>query len=130
MNQDDIINSYNEKFSQTPSLDIVEKEREETLKKVSNSQVLAGLKDRIVESYHILADVSRGERKMSASKVALLVGGLAYLALPLDIVCDAIPIAGLLDDAVVLSWIFARCADLFAAGAGRADKEDDNEGEG
>ena len=113
MNPDDIINTYKEKLGEPPSLQTVERERGETLKKVSRAQVLARLKDRIVAAYQILSDVSRGRRKVPASKVALLAGGLAYLALPLDLVCDAIPVAGLFDDGIVLAWIFSQCADLF-----------------
>ena len=113
MNPDDIINTYKEKLGEPPSLQTVERERGKTLKKVSRAQVLARLKDRIVAAYQILSDVSRGRRKVPASKVALLAGGLAYLALPLDLVCDAIPVAGLLDDGIVLAWIFSQCADLF-----------------
>jgi len=127
MNLDDIINTYKEKFKQPPSLESVESVREETLKKVSNAQVLARLRDRIAVAYQILADVSRGRRKVSASKVALLVGGLAYLALPFDLVCDPIPVAGFLDDGIVLSWIFSQCADLFAEGKGDARKENGHE---
>ena len=127
MNPDDIINTYNEKFKQPPSLEMVESEREETLKKISNAQVLAKLKDSIAFAYQILAEVSRGKRKVPASKVALLVGGLAYLALPFDLVCDPIPVAGFLDDGIVLAWIFSQCADLFVKGTRNTHKEDKNE---
>ena len=127
MNPDDIINSYKERLAEEPSLKTVEQERDETLKKVFNTQVLVGLRDRIVATYQILADISRGKRKMSASKVALLVGGLTYLALPFDLVCDAIPVAGYLDDGIVLTWIFSQCADLFANGTGNTKKENDHE---
>ena len=113
MSPDDIINNYKEKLEGQPSIGTVEKERVEALKKVSNAQVLARLAARIVAAYQILADVSCGRRKVPASKVALLVSGLAYLALSFDLVCDAIPVAGLLDDGIVLTWIFSQCADLF-----------------
>ena len=113
MSPDDIINNYKEKLEGQPSIGTVEHERDETLKKVANAQVLASLRESIVAAYRILADVACGRRKVSASKVALLVSGLAYLALPLDLVCDAIPVAGLLDDGIVLTWIFSQCADLF-----------------
>jgi len=113
MSPDDIINNYKERLGGQPSIKTVEQERCETLKKVANAQVLARLAERIVAAYQILADVSCGRRKVPASKVALLVSGLAYLALPFDLVCDAIPVAGLLDDGIVLTWIFSQCADLF-----------------
>ena len=112
MDTDIIINTYQEKLGQPPTLETVESEREETLKKVSDAKVLAMLKDRIVAAYPLLSDVSRGRRKIPPSKLALLAGGLAYLALPLDLVCDAIPVAGLVDDGIVLAWIFNQCADL------------------
>ena len=112
MNPDDIINAYKEKLGEQPSLERVERERDETLKKVSHAQVLARLKDRIVIAYQILADVSCGRRKVPAAKVALLASGLAYLALPFDLVCDVIPVAGLVDDGIVLTWVFSQCADL------------------
>lgn len=116
VNTDEIINTYQERLGQPPTLETVECEREGTLKKVFDSKVLARLKNRIVAAYQILADVSRGKRKLPAAKIALLTGGLAYLALPLDIVCDAIPVAGLVDDGVVLAWIFSQCAELFDDG--------------
>ena len=116
MTSDDIINTYQEKLGQPPALETVENGREETLKKVSDAKVLARFKDRIVASYQILADVARGRRRLSAANVALLASGLAYLALPLDIVCDAIPVAGLVDDGIVLAWIFSQCAELFDDG--------------
>lgn len=116
MNADEIINSYREKLGQPPKLETVEGEKEETLQKVDDSKVLSNLKDRIVKAYQILSDVLHGKRKLPPSKVTLLAGGLAYLALPLDLVCDFIPVAGLLDDAIVLTWIFAQCTDLFSDG--------------
>lgn len=115
MNPDDIINTYREKLGEQPSLETIARERDETLKKASNAQVLAKLKNRIVAAYQILADVLHGKRKIPPSKVALLASGLAYLALPLDLVCDVIPIAGLVDDAIVLTWTFAQCTDLFSS---------------
>lgn len=113
MNIDEIINTYKDKLGKPPSLESVEGERESTLKKVFTSKALVNLKDRIVMAYQILSEISRGRRKVPASKITLLASGLAYLALPLDLVCDAIPVAGLVDDGIVLAWIFARCADLF-----------------
>ncbi len=116
MNPDEVINIYKDKLGRPPSLEAVEKGRKETLKKVFKAKVLADLADRIVSAYKILADVARGRRKLPPSQVALLAGGLAYLALPFDLVCDVIPVAGFVDDGIVLSWIFSRCAALFSDG--------------
>ena len=114
MNPDDIINAYKKKLEGQPSLETIARERDSTMKVASKAQVLANLKDRIVTAYQILADVLHGKRKLPPSKVALLASGIAYLALPLDLVCDFIPVAGFLDDAIVLTWIFAQCAELFS----------------
>ncbi|MBR1588501.1 MAG: DUF1232 domain-containing protein [Kiritimatiellae bacterium] len=114
MTTDDIINTYQSKLGQPLAMETVVGEREATLKKVSDAKVLALLKDRIIAAYQVLTDVSRGTRKIPPAKLALLAGGLAYLALPLDIVCDVIPVAGLVDDGIVLTWIFAQCAELFS----------------
>ncbi len=113
MNPDEVINSYGDKLGEQPSLETVVRERDETLKKVSKAKELVRLAEHIAAAYQILADVSRGRSKVPAAKVALLVSGLAYLALPLDLVCDAIPVAGLLDDGIVLAWVFSQCAELF-----------------
>ena len=119
MNPDDIINSYTKKLTEPPSLEALETEREETLRKAFGTKALAQLTNRIVAAYQILSDAMHKKRKVPASKITLLAGGLAYLALPPDLVCDAIPVVGLVDDGIVLTWIFAQCADLF-----RADKEE------
>ena len=116
MNSDNIINNYQKALDGQPSWEALEDGREETLKKVFDAKVLAKLKDRIVATYQVLADVSRGKRKVPAAKVAMMVGGLAYLALPFDLFCDAIPVAGLIDDGIVLTWIFTQCADVFTNG--------------
>lgn len=123
MNPDEIINSYQDKLGNSPSLEEIESEREKTLKKAFAAKALAQIREKIVTAYQILSDVMRGERKLSAPKVALLSGGLAYLALPVDIVCDVIPVIGLVDDGIVLTWIFSQCADLFSPNEGKSSKE-------
>ena len=114
MNPDDIINTYQDKLGDTPSFESIESEREETLRRVVNAKTLSRLRDKIVAAYQILHDVMRGKRTIPASKITLLMSGLAYLALPVDIVCDVIPVVGLADDAIVLTWIFSQCADIFS----------------
>jgi uncharacterized membrane protein YkvA (DUF1232 family) len=88
--------------------------KDETLNKVKNVSVLAGLFDNIRTAYEMVSDSVTGKYKgVSKGTRALLAGGLAYLALPIDLVPDFIPVAGWLDDAAVLGWIFTRCADEF-----------------
>lgn len=52
----------------------------------------------------------------------LIIGGLLYLILPLDVVPDAIPVAGLLDDAAVIGFIWKKLAGLAKIGVKVASK--------
>ncbi|WP_320130305.1 YkvA family protein [uncultured Sphaerochaeta sp.] len=52
-----------------------------------------------------------------ASVRTLIIGGLLYLVLPFDIIPDAIPGAGLLDDAAVIGFIWKKLADITKVGA-------------
>jgi uncharacterized membrane protein YkvA (DUF1232 family) len=77
----------------------------------SDARALAGfIPDCIVLFRRLLAD----QRVPRARKLALLVL-LAYLALPIDLVPDFIPIAGQLDDAILV----AICLGFVLRGAGR-----------
>ena len=106
MNRDQILNSYQSYVSKKNADDVV-KEQDATLKAIDKVSVLAGLMDNIRTAYGMVADATAGRYKgITKTTVALLVGGLAYLALPVDIVPDFIPVAGWLDDAAVLAWIF------------------------
>ena len=68
--------------------------------------------DDITLAFDMISDSLSGAYKgVSAATVALLTGGLAYLAMPIDLIPDFIPIAGWLDDVAVLSWIFAQCGN-------------------
>lgn len=46
--------------------------------------------------------------KVSATNKAMIIGALGYLISPLDVVPDAIPIAGLSDDLAVLIYVLNR----------------------
>ncbi len=46
--------------------------------------------------------------KVSAANKAMIIGALGYLISPLDVVPDAIPIAGLADDLGVLIWVLKK----------------------
>ncbi len=46
--------------------------------------------------------------KVSATNKAMIIGALGYLISPLDVVPDAIPIAGLADDLGVLVYVLKR----------------------
>jgi uncharacterized membrane protein YkvA (DUF1232 family) len=115
MDIDKIINSYQLKVNaEDAKPENVAQAKDETLNKVNNVSVLAGLFDNIRTAYEMVSDSVTGKYKgVSKGTRALLAGGLAYLALPIDLVPDFIPVAGWLDDAAVLGWIFTRCADEF-----------------
>ena len=115
MDIDKIINSYQLKVNaEDAKPENVAQAKDETLNKVKNVSVLAGLFDNIRTAYEMVSDSVTGKYKgVSKGTRALWAGGLAYLALPIDLVPDFIPVAGWLDDAAVLGWIFTRCADEF-----------------
>jgi uncharacterized membrane protein YkvA (DUF1232 family) len=50
----------------------------------------------------------RDYRGVARSTVVLVVAALLYFVSPIDAICDAIPVLGLLDDAVVLGWVFGQ----------------------
>lgn len=74
-----------------------------------------GLKRYLRDAVDLLAlikDYRRGTyRNVAWKTVALVVAALLYVLNPIDIIPDFIPIAGLLDDAVVMSWCLAAVSD-------------------
>ena len=113
MDIDTIINSYKKFVGDEKPEDVAQK-KDDTLKKITNASALSGLLDSIRTAYDMVADAVTGRYKgVSKSTLALLAGGLAYLALPIDLVPDIIPVVGWADDAAVLTWIFTCCADEF-----------------
>ena len=115
MDIDKIINSYQSKVSaEDAAPEKVAQEKDATIDKIKNASALSSLLDNIRTAYDMISDSVTGRYKgVSKSTIALLAGGLAYLALPVDLVPDFIPVAGWMDDAAVLAWIFKRCADEF-----------------
>ena len=115
MDIDKIINSYQTKVNaEDAKPEKVAQAKDDTLNKVKDVSALAGLIDSIRTAYDMVSDSVTGKYTgVSKGTIALLAGGLAYLALPVDLVPDFIPVAGWLDDAAVLGWIFARCANEF-----------------
>ncbi|MBR1588503.1 MAG: DUF1232 domain-containing protein [Kiritimatiellae bacterium] len=113
MDIDKIINSYQAHVKDAKPEDVAQK-KDATLRNIENVSALAGLLDTIRTAYDLVSDAVTGRYKgVSKSTLALLAGGLAYLALPIDLVPDIIPVVGWADDAAVLTWIFTRCADEF-----------------
>ena len=44
-------------------------------------------------------------RQISPDALVVVVGGLIYVVSPVDLIPDAIPVVGLLDDATVIAWV-------------------------
>lgn len=86
--------SYASKFSQT---DFVEK--------IARIAKRAGAK--LVYAALILYYTLQSD-KISAANKAMIIGALGYMISPLDVVPDAIPIAGLTDDLAVLLFVLKK----------------------
>ncbi len=86
--------SYANKFSQS---DFVEK--------ISNIAKRAGAK--LVYAALILYYTLQSDKVSTANK-ALIIGALGYMISPLDVIPDAIPIAGLTDDLAVLLFVLKK----------------------
>ena len=86
--------SYANKFSQT---DFVEK--------ISRIAKRAGAK--LVYAALILYYTLQSD-KVSATNKAMIIGALGYMISPLDVIPDAIPIAGLTDDLAVLLYVLKK----------------------
>lgn len=86
--------SYANKFSQS-----------EFVEKISRIAKRAGAK--LVYAALILYYTLQSERVSKADK-AIIVGALGYMISPLDVIPDAIPIAGLTDDLAVLMYVLKK----------------------
>ena len=86
--------SYANKFSQS---DFVEK--------IANIAKRAGAK--LVYAALILYYTLQSD-KVSAANKAMIIGALGYMISPLDVIPDAIPIAGLTDDLAVLLFVLKK----------------------
>ena len=115
MDTDEIINRYRWVLDGDPSVSNVLKGKDAAMSKLSESEALWGLKDKIAEAFELLADFSSGRPvSVSTTVISMLTGALAYFLMPIDLVPDFIPVAGLLDDAAVLSWVFSQCGDTLS----------------
>lgn len=114
MNNDEIINGYRSFVGDSTPTEVAE-QRASTLDKIGSASAFSGILDTISLAYDLISDSLSGAYKgVSTATIALLTGGLAYLALPIDLIPDFIPLAGWLDDVAVLSWIFAQCSEELA----------------
>jgi uncharacterized membrane protein YkvA (DUF1232 family) len=72
----------------------------------------------IAKIWHKVQDLYRAfmSEETPASVRTLIIGGLLYLVLPLDIVPDFLPIVGLLDDVTVIGFIWKKLSGLAKIG--------------
>ena len=86
--------SYANKFSQTDFVDKIAR----IAKRAGSKLVYAAL----ILYYTLQSD------KISKTNKAMIIGALGYMISPLDVVPDAIPIAGLTDDLAVLIFVLKK----------------------
>lgn len=85
-------------------------------KLVAKSPKLRALWDDIEDSFEMMKKIFSGEYSdYSWNDFAWIVGGFAYLVMPIDAVPDPIPVLGLADDAAALGIAFTRAKPLLAA---------------
>ena len=61
--------------------------------------------------FRMLSATVSGDYQVDKSTLVCLVGALLYCVSPIDVIPDAIPVVGLMDDAFVLSWTINRLAN-------------------
>ena len=86
--------SYSDKFSNGEFIDKVQR-----IAKRAGSKLVYGS---LLLYYTIQSD------KVSRKDKAIIIGALGYLISPLDVIPDAIPIAGLADDMAVLVYVLKK----------------------
>lgn len=84
-------------------------------KLVAKSPKLLTLRNDINDSFEMLKKIFSGEfSDYDWKDLAWIVGGFAYLVMPIDAVPDPIPVLGLADDAAALGIAFARAKPLLS----------------
>ncbi len=90
------------------ALDQLAKDSRRKVAGTSNSRVRE-LADQVKQLGRLIRAYANGSyREISAANIGLVVAGILYFVTPLDLVPDAIPGAGLIDDASVIAFVLAR----------------------
>ena len=77
---------------------------EEKIKKAAKKGALAKFLSDIVLFFQLLSDYTRGRyRKVPLKTIAAIVGALAYILCPVDLIPDFLPGIGYVDDAGVMA---------------------------
>lgn len=74
----------------------------------------AKAKQAFIDIGEFLKDVCKGDYKASWFTISLLAVAAVYVLCPIDLIPDAIPVVGWLDDATVIMWVCAALKDEFA----------------
>ena len=61
--------------------------------------------------YGFIKDICTGKYKASWFAVTVVTVGLLYVLLPIDVIPDAIPIVGIIDDAFALKFVYDAVKD-------------------
>lgn len=114
MDNDTILNSWRKCVKDMKAEDVIKK-LDGLWDWIQNSAQLKDLMGNIKLSYEMVKDTLNGSYKgLSKANLALIVAALGYLVLPIDLAPDFIPVVGLVDDCVVLGWVFVRLKDELA----------------
>ena len=107
INPEEEINKRAEKVTRDDVGETVGKERE-TSKRVKDSNILKRYWEDVKTAFSLLRDWYKGDyNDVPFRMVSAITAALIYLISPLDVVPDCIPLAGLVDDALVLAAVFA-----------------------
>lgn len=72
-----------------------------------NSPAAAALKEKVGSAQRMAQAYIRGDyRQLPWKSILLIVSGIIYFVMPLDLIPDFIPLSGFLDDLSILLWIF------------------------
>lgn len=88
------------------------KDRNDIEKRFSSSKY-AELKQLFLDFGNFSNDICTGKHKASWFTISMVVVALIYVLSPIDIVPDAIPVAGIIDDAFVLKLVYNAIEDEF-----------------
>lgn len=88
----------------------VEKDKEKIQSRFSGSKY-AQIKEMFFDLYGFIKDICSGKYKASWFAITMVAVGLIYLLSPIDLIPDAIPVVGIIDDAFVLNLIYDAIKD-------------------
>lgn len=92
-----------------------DKGKVETCRKIPTGLSYQQLKQLFLDFGQFAKDVSAGRWKASWFAISMVAVGLIYIISPVDLIPDAIPVVGWLDDAYVLKLIYGTVKDEFEA---------------